>query len=76
MNAAKYKTHNSSTVVAEKSLGTRTIMNSNFGRIATVRREQWSGHVEWTVAIVCNGISDYSQTFRTRREALADYEAI
>lgn len=64
------------TRIAEKSLGTREIMNTNFGRIAFVNRTQFGKHVEWTVHIVCNGINDYCQTFKTRREAMEDFEAL
>jgi hypothetical protein len=32
--------------------------------------------VESTVAVVCNGIADYSETFKTRRAAMAAYAAL
>lgn len=76
MSVSKYKTHNGSQRIAEKSLGTRTVMNTDFGRIASVTREQWGKRTEWVVAVVCNGIADYSETFTTRRAVMDAYEAL
>lgn len=64
------------TRIAEKSIGTRTIMNTDFGRIAFVERHAFGGKPYWTVAVVCNGISDYSETFKTKRAAMEAYEAL
>lgn len=62
--------------IAEKSLGTRTVMNTDFGRIAYVERCAFGGAPYWVVGIVCNGINDYSETFKTKHEAFEEYEAL
>lgn len=64
------------TRIAEKSLGTREILNTNHGITAYVERSQSVRGTEWTVAVVCNGIADYSETFKTRRAAMEAYEAL
>ncbi len=64
------------TRIAEKSLGTRTVMNTDFGRIASVDRFPSARGTEWVVSVVCNGIADYSETFKTKRAALEAYEAL
>lgn len=64
------------TRIAEKSLGTRTVLNTEFGRIAYVERCAFGGAPYWNVAVVCNGIADYSETFKTRRDAIEAYEAL
>ncbi len=64
--------------IAEKSLGTVTVMNTDHGRLAYVERvaAAWGGSALWTVAVVCNGIADYSETFKTKREAMATFESL
>jgi hypothetical protein len=64
------------TRIAERSLGTREIRNTNHGVTAYVERFQSMRGVESTVAVVCNGIADYSETFKTRRAAMAAYAAL
>lgn len=62
--------------VVEKTLGTRTILNTNFGRTASVERHQYSNRPYWTVQVVCNGIADYREQFSTRREAMNAYDTL
>ena len=76
MSAPTYKHHNGTTLVAEKSLGTRTILNTNHGITASVKREQWASRTEWTLTVVCNGIAESHETFTARRDAMAAYEAL
>ena len=62
--------------IAQKSLGTVNTMNTEHGRIAYIEREQFGNQgPQWTVAVICNGIAEYSKTHRSRLEALCDYEA-
>lgn len=63
--------------IAEKSLGTVTIMNTDHGRTAYVEREQFSNQrPQWTVAVVCNGVAEYSKKFRSRLDALVTFESL
>lgn len=64
------------TRIAEKSLGTREILNTHHGVTAYVERFESVRGVEWTVAVACNGIADFSETFKTKRAALEAYEAL
>lgn len=57
-----------------KTIGHRTIMNTAHGIYADLRR--WSKPREWTVSITCNGTVESSTTFRTKREAVAAYNAL
>jgi hypothetical protein len=64
------------TRIAEKSLGTRTSMNTDFGVIAFVERHQFGQRPYWTVDVVCNGINDSHEQFSTRGAALEAFEAL
>lgn len=52
--------------IAEKSLGTRPILNTNFGIDAAVKRcsPAWGTKPVWQVTITCNGTADYNAFFR------------
>jgi hypothetical protein len=60
-------------VIARKTIGHRTVMNTNHGIYAEVRH---AGRNRWIVSTVCNGITDWYRPFTTRRDALAAYDEL
>lgn len=62
--------------IAEKTIATVTRMNTDWPVVAMVERENYGGYVLWVVRTVCNGIAEYSERFATKRDAMAQYEAL
>jgi catabolite regulation protein CreA len=61
------------TEIASKTTGYREILNTQHPITVTVVRDADIRGVTWIVTQVCNGIADYSQTYRSRKAAMADF---
>ena len=60
--------------IAEKTIGSVNVMNTDHPRIAFIERHE--APRRWIVTIVCNRMAEYCETFQTRRDALEAYEAL
>jgi hypothetical protein len=62
-------------IVAERLLGTREILGTQWPIVTRVRRDQRPGQrPQWVLETLCNGACDRGETYRTRREALRAFE--
>jgi hypothetical protein len=55
-----------------RTVGHRTIMNTDHAMYAEVRR---FGPKQWVVSLVCNGVAESSRSYTTKRDAMAAYDA-
>ena len=66
---------NTTTEIYYRKTGTRTILATDWPVATTVNRMKIDSRVAWVVAWgLCNGVATDSETFFTRREALAAAE--
>lgn len=62
-------------IVAERVVGTRTVLGTDYPILDRVIREESGGRPIWSLwAGLCNGLVASVETFRTRRGALAAFE--
>lgn len=64
------------TEIARKTIATVNRMGTDWPVAAIVERENYGGYVLWTVRTVCNGITEYSERFALKRDAMTQYEAL
>ena len=69
-------TKNSETTLANKTLGYRNILNTPWPREAYLTRVHWYGKTTWKVDVICNGINDRYQEFKTLKDARAYYDSL
>jgi hypothetical protein len=67
----------SARVIAERVVGSRKVVGTEWPIVDSVERRQYGARVEWVVTRgLCNGIPTSASSFRTRREALETYEGM
>ena len=61
-------------IIDEKETGKRLIMGTEHPILTQLQRHERFGKVSWTVAGICNGISEWDHKFKNLKDARKDFE--